>query len=160
MQQTNNIFARHLYDKDKNKFRLLQWFRYKRFLRLIDKSVPSFDILWQIADFIKILEQVFLYDNSPIKEMYSSDKYKPNENGFVVKKYNYTITIKLYEDDKSIAIQVDRGNKKASTSMKFREGDPLEDGNNEHVLKLIENIENIIMNSAKELFIKYYNMKN
>ena len=59
----SNIFMRHIYDKDKG-FKLIRWFKYRKFLRQIDKATPSFDVLWQIADFIKMLEYVYLYNNT------------------------------------------------------------------------------------------------
>ena len=156
MGKTKNIFMRMIYDKNKT-FILFRWFKYRKFLRQLDKSAPSFDLLWQIADFIKLLETVYFYDNSSTNELYSSNNFDSSENGFVIRKEGRTIRVKLYEYTREIALEVSYSTKN-TIAMKFRDGENIDFKNEEHMY-LILNVENIIMDTVKELFIKYYKMK-
>lgn len=152
-RNNGNMFIRQIYDKKKT-FVLFRWIKYRKFLRLIDKTAPNFIILWHIADFIKILDKIYMYDNNPTNTLYSSNNFNMNENGFVIKKENFFIRIKLFEIGSEIAIEVGRSGSKDLTSIRFCDGEnKIKNEDDEHMMI---NIENIIMNSVKELFIKYY----
>lgn len=155
-----NIFIEHIYSK--KKYNLINWIKYRLFLRKLDKVVPNFGMLWQIADFVKILEKVYMYDNSTNSELYSSPKYNEGENGFILNiRENsdviVTINMKMYSDSETIDVELRRvkGNK-MTTKMRLHEDSII---NNTDDKQLIININDWIMNAAKKLVVRYYNLK-
>jgi len=73
----DNIFIEWLYNKEKATnciTRLIYKIKFKLFLRKLNKIAPNFDMLVQIENFLKILELVYLYRNSPPDKLYTSIK--------------------------------------------------------------------------------------
>lgn len=153
-----NIFIEHIYNK--KRFGLIRKYKYHKFLRQLDKIIPNFGILWQIAYFIQILEVVYMYDNSKDSRLYSSLQYPEGENGFVVHTEECEISVKLYEKTKDIKIETLRthGNK-LTTCINFKEWEDINTENNEHQEQLMIHIMDIIMREVKLLLIEYYNKR-
>lgn len=150
-----NLFIEPIYYKKKG---LIHWIKHKLFLRKLDNLHPGFDVLWQIADFIKLLERVYMYDNSKLgNKLSSSIKYNNNENGFVINCNDYEVIIKLFLDTRETAVEILRfkGNKIKSSYL-FDENTVIPDIESEQILVFI--IE-LIMTSVKALFIEYYDKK-
>jgi hypothetical protein len=80
----------------------------KKFMRLSKQTSPSFDNLWEIAEFIKLLEYTFFYKNEPMEMgLYSSPNgYKDGTNGFTVTTPEVSIKLKLYLENEGIMIDV------------------------------------------------------
>lgn len=150
-----NIFIEYIYNK--KRFGIIPWIKYKIFVYKLNKINPNFGMMWQIADFIKLLEQVYMYDNSSASTLYSSS-YKNGLNGFVLNKPEFVIKFTLDSSDESIAIDISRtkGTKLKSSNV-LTENSVINDINNE---QLLINIIGWTMSSVKELLIIYYNLKD
>lgn len=90
-----------------------------RFRKTILEGSPSFGLLWKMADFIKIAEIVFFYNNTHALDsefsIYSSKEYIAGTNGFKLKddKTGVIIVIKLISDTQKVIVDIERqrGNK-------------------------------------------------
>ena len=97
----------------------------KSFIKKIHKGSPGFDMLWQMADFIRISELVFCYDNSLSNTnigLYSSKNYNQGTNGFKIIDvgFNCIITIKLFAKSRQVALEIERTNgENMRTSINF-----------------------------------------
>ena len=158
LSDNTNVFMEPIYKKSNRLFGIPS----KRFLNKTIKflriTMPNFALFWQIADFIKILEKVFFYNNSISNSMYSSLNYADCENGFKFKNDDVSITVKLYEDSEKIAIDIHRlkGNELKS-SMIF------DSKKNTKLSKidsaLLESTINCILEECIYLMKYYYKMK-
>ena len=123
-----NPFVRFLYEKPEYTLKnFFKYHSYKRKLNKFKKTVyngsPSFQTLWQMADFIKFAERAFLYDNTLDSKnyigLYSSKNYKSNENGFRVINSDFSkdcnITIKLDEKKSTVAVAIEPHNGENNT---------------------------------------------
>ena len=116
MTKSTNIFMNLIYKKTTfSLFHLIKYFSHKRELKKFKKTLmngsPSFGLLWKMADFIKIAEIVFFYDNSLKNStlgLYSSKGYIPGENGFKINSEDCLLVIKLYSDSQRVVLEVDR----------------------------------------------------
>lgn len=118
MTPTANMFMNIIYRKVTFSFR--NFFKYhkhrreyKKFVNNIKNGSPSFGVLWKMADFIKLAELVFFYDNS-LKNtefgLYSSKGYNPEENGFKIRTNECSIVIKLYSGLEKVVLSIERLN--------------------------------------------------
>ena len=60
-----NMFIKPIFDK-KYKHYLPSYIELKSLLKKIKKTSPSFDMMIEIYEFIKLLEKIYLYGNSEI----------------------------------------------------------------------------------------------
>lgn len=114
-----NIFMKYIYDKEQ--FKLSNLFRYlshkmrlNKFIRDIENGSPSFNILWQMADFIKLAETIFFYKNTQKDSglgLYSSRNYASGTNGFRLSDLNdeggLKVTIKLFNESKQVLLEIE-----------------------------------------------------
>lgn len=111
-----NIFMKYIYEKEP--FKLSNIFRYlshkrsvNKFVKDIENGSPSFNILWQMADFIKLAETVFFYKNTQKDSewgLYSSRNYANGTNGFRVScEGGLRITIKLFNESKQVMLEIE-----------------------------------------------------
>lgn len=168
---TNNIFMEYIYKKMKlTPFNFITYFfniiKLNKFKKEIYKSSPSFDILWQMADFIKLSELVFFYNNTPnIKNidmkigLYSSSKYECGTNGFKIFTPECDITIKLFSSSNKVSLDISRDiGEKRTTSMTFVNGQWKNDPDlNEEML--IEQVIKCINNRILRLFDYCYKLR-
>lgn len=134
----------------------------KKFIKQIYEGSPSFSLLWDFADFIKLSEKVFFRKNTPDCKLYSSSEYKEGQNGFKIidsKVGNTTIEIvvKLYTKSQKIAVAITYKDSEPNSTriMEFENGD----WKRSHTVydeMLLENIISIINTKIIELFRKYY----
>lgn len=109
-----NIFIDKISKKNssKNIFKALSnRLSIKRFIKNIKNGSPGFDILWQMADFIRLAGLIFQYRNNPDNKeigLFSSNMYGAGTNGFVVNDINCTIKIKLFYKSRQVVLEVDR----------------------------------------------------
>lgn len=160
---TTNIFFNMILDrqnyKSKNIFGRLhhKWTVYK-FRKTILKGSPSFGLLWKMADFVKLAEEIYFYDNSTKKNtgLFSSINYAIGENGFKVFHYDCNITIKLFSDTQKVALEVDRlhGNKIKSNLVFINESWDGNPGIYDELL--LDRLITIINNSIISLFDECY----
>lgn len=84
--------------------------KHKKFMKKISTMSHSIGTLWFFADFIKIAEVVYFYDNKNGSYIFSSRQYSYGENGFIIhdEKNKVIINCKLFSDDQKIGIEVKR----------------------------------------------------
>ena len=54
-----NFFIKPIYNK--KKYSLIDYIKFRLFLRKLKKITPNFDMLMEIYDFLKILKMVYMY---------------------------------------------------------------------------------------------------
>jgi len=155
-----NMFMDIIYKKMMaiNKYQKLRsWIEYKKFLMDLEKTSPDFDMLWQFADFIKLLEITSWYDNSKYNIAFSSKDYANGENGFMINKETpkMQIIFKLYTKNENIVMSIKRDyGHKRNSEVSF--------ANRELVLKTAEdeilmlNVIKTITNTMGILLKEYY----
>lgn len=113
-----NIFMQYIYDgwmiKKRNIFKYLKHkYDIKKFRKTILCGSPSFKLLWDMADFIKYAEEIYLYDNSIDNtdiRLFSSRKYNRGENGLKLNDKDSIVVIKLYAETSSVMVEMERRN--------------------------------------------------
>ena len=111
-----NIFIRYIYENSSFKFsnifkRIKHRISVRKFRNNILRCSPDFEMLWQMADFIKLSEVIFFYDNSMSNlndGLYSSKNFPDGQNGFRVFNNEFKVTIKLLRDSKRVCLELDR----------------------------------------------------
>lgn len=129
-----NMFMKYIYDKEP--FKISNIFRYlahkrsvKKFKKNIYEGSPSFNVLWQMADFIKLAESIFFYKNTQKENnfgLYSSRNYAVGTNGFRVSDSNrgLRVTIKLYNESRKALLEIEYLNSEISKQiMSFTDND-------------------------------------
>ena len=97
----------------KHKLDLKAWIAYKKLIKKCKKLSPSFDQLCEIAEFIKILRETYMYGNSEdlhlfigtIPKGYSGDTAC---SMFYKQKDHFTIGFVMLKPERSINIEIDR----------------------------------------------------
>lgn len=152
-----NMFAEWLYSY--RKFNIIRHIKFELFIRKLNKVAPDFDMLWQIANFVKILEVVFMYPNNKKSTLNSIDKYEHGVNGFSFTHLNTQFKFKLFEEDKHIHIDiVSTVDGKLKSAIKFKNGDASVI-TNEHDEQLFININDWLMNTVIIVLRHYYYRK-
>lgn len=113
---TNNIFMDLIYDKCKlTPKTFIKYLKHKTKVKKFRKTIlncsPSFNVLWNIADFIKLAEEIFMYDNNiDNKDLYlfSSRNYNNGENGFIFNGTEVSIAIKLFSATNTVLLEIKR----------------------------------------------------
>ena len=113
-KSSTNMFINMIYGKKKKSvFGFLGYLLYKRkvnkFRNKILEISPSFEVLWEMSNFIKLAEEIFFYDNNVDGSLYSSRSYRDGENGFKINDI-CTVIVKLYEDKKRVNLEIKHNN--------------------------------------------------
>jgi len=139
---------------------LAEW-KFNKFCKEVMKSSPSLGVLWFFADFIKLAEKVYFFNNDPNGTIFSSDNYNIGENGFIINDndHNIKINVKLNSDYQRLVLEVKRLNgTKKITEHRFVNNEWTDDRENYDEI-LIDNIIGII-NSHIVALMKYcWNLK-
>ena len=127
---------------------LFKYFKFKlefrKFKKTINEGSPSFGVLWSFADFIKYSEIIFFFNNTKKNYLYSSDGYEPGHNGFRISSEEYIITVKLYTESQTVAIEIEYPKTAhRAVSYKFKSGSWENEPDNYDIL-LIDRVINII----------------
>ena len=116
----------------------------KKFKKTLDEGSPSFGVLWSFADFVKYAEIIFFFNNTKKNYLYSSDGYEPGHNGFRISSEEYVITVKLYTDSQTVAMEIEYPKTThRPISYKFKGGNWVDEPDNYDIL-LIDRVINII----------------
>lgn len=161
LTEKSNIFMDPIYKKDNKFFGLFSYLRLRKTIKYLRTTMPNFALLWQLSDFIKLLEKVYFYNNSQSNVFYSSLKYDIGENGFRFRDNNVIITFKLHENNNMIMLDISRnkGNNLKS-SMEFYDNDTSRGSElNKDDLSLFETCINTIIEESIHLMKYYYKMK-
>ena len=166
-QKSDHKFINLINEKRSPKlFRLIPYFIHKakvnKFKKRIKNGSPDFDTLWAMADFIKLAEYIYFYDNSTENKefgLYSSKNYSEGTNGFKIINDNYNITLKLFDKQKRVALDVTRTlGEKVTNSMSFKENEWLQEPGPYDEL-LLGNIIDIINTKILKLFDYCYDFQ-
>lgn len=88
--------------------RLISKYKFNKFCKEVMKSSPSLGMLWYFADFIKLAERIYFFNNSKEGSLYSSSNYYIGENGFIINDsiFKIKITVKLNSDDQTTHLEI------------------------------------------------------
>ena len=117
MKKVSETLSNRFLDKVEEKYlgknpilRFLSKLKFKKFLRETMKSSPSFGVLWLFADFIKLAERIYFFNNNKDGSLFSSKSYSAGTNGFMImdKENNVRILIVLNSDLQQVQLEVKR----------------------------------------------------
>ena len=138
----------------------------RKFRKTILEGSPSFGLLWKMADFIKIAEIVFFYNNTHALDsefaIYSSNEYMAGTNGFKLKddSTGVILIVKLISDTQKVIVDIERhrGNKLKNT-MTFVENQWQNVNYTAYDEMLLEQIIKIINSKIIALFDHCYELR-
>lgn len=161
METKNNLFIDWIYKKPYKFFpKIAHRIKFLKFIYNIKNLAPDFDMLWNIAEFCKLLQMVYFYkpDNSKDHIVYKVPQVR-GQNSFIIVKNDYEIKFILREINKNITIEIrDRDNYKAVLSkISFNSGEC--SISNDTDVAIFENLNYLIMDNTIKLLKKYYNEK-
>lgn len=120
-----NMFISLIYEKTDFSFgSLFKYIKHRiklnRFAKRIMKGSPTFHVLWEMADFIKISNNIFFTLNKS-NYLYSSVNYDEGCNGFRVTDTdnNIKVTIKLIKDTNKVLLEAENIRIKTKITMSF-----------------------------------------
>jgi hypothetical protein len=164
-----NMFMEHIYNK--KQFKLSNLFQYlkhrkavKKFKKDISNGSPSFYVLWQMADFIKLAESVFFYKNTQKDSefgLYSSRNYAAGSNGFRVTdvENGLRVTIKLFNETVQLLLEIEYiGSDHPKEYLSFEDND-WENAHNIYDEMLLEQIIKSINHNILRLFDSCYDKR-
>lgn len=131
----------------------------KKFTKDIMNGSPTFDMLWQMAEFIKIAETVFFYKNDQKSSaLYSARSYTSGQNGFRVTDESMRIraTVKLISEYQKVMLEIENMDSNAGkTTISFTNND-WETTPSYYDEMLIEQVIHCINKNIMKLFIDCY----
>lgn len=119
MKETKTEYSNYFMAEVESKYmgrnpfkKLACYIKHKRFIKKIRNWSPSIGVLWFFADFIRIAERVYFFDNRKDGALFSSSSYSYGENGFIITSHddNVKLTCKIYSDDQKVIIEIKRLN--------------------------------------------------
>lgn len=136
MNDNVNIFIRPILIKS-HKYDLRAWFAKRKLIKEINKTSPSFDTIHEIYEFLKLLREIYMYDNNDKFHLFLATVTKnvnPNNTfAMVYKEPGFTIKFVLvFEDNidpdnikKQINIEIQRSgqNKNDVERISFYDGE-------------------------------------
>ena len=157
-----NIFIKPIFDK-KYKHYLPSYIELKRLLRMIKKTSPDFNMMMEIYNFIKLLENVYMYGNDPSHNLFSATVPKGYDAAMIYAENNFEIKFvlgKSINNDNEINIQTRRTTRSSgekTKSLKFNEGDDIINNIEDEQFFLF--IVSCLMSGVAELVTYFYNNK-
>lgn len=97
----------------KRKFDIKAWIAYRKLIKKCKKLSPSFNQLCEIAEFIELLRETYMYGNNQNFHLLSSSLPKGYTRDTACSMYykdedNFTIGFILLKESRTIAIEIDR----------------------------------------------------
>ena len=153
-----NMFIKPIFDK-KYKHYLPSYIELKSLLKKIKKTSPSFDMMIEIYEFIKLLERVYLYGNSENHYLFSATVPKGYDASMIYKENNFEICYLLKKNGKEINIQTKGTTRNGINKnyISFHEGDNVINNKVDEQSFLF--IVACLMNGLSELITYYYSNK-
>lgn len=153
-----NIFIKPIFDK-KCKHYLPSYIELRKLLKMIKNTSPSFDMMMQIYDFIKLIESLYMYGNDESHYLFSATVPKGYDAAMIYKEKNFEIKYVLRKEDKRISIQTSKTSRtdKNLNTISFNEGENVIHNiiDEQRFLFIIA----CLMNGLSELIIYYYKNK-
>ena len=135
---------------------------FNKFLNLeIRSKAPDVDMLWTIADFLRLLKIVYFYNPDTTKDhMIYYDPKMAGSTGFVIVKNNIEIKFILRDTTPNITIDIrDRANYKVSISkISFDDGNAVIRDQTD--AEIFNTLNNLIMEWVDKLLVEYYDKKH
>lgn len=124
--EVSNYFIKEVESKylGRNPFKkFTSYLRYKKFIKKVRSWSPSIGSLWFFADFVKLAEKAYFFDNRRDSKIFSSSSYEYGENGFIItdEKSNIRINCKLYTNTQKVMLEVKRLNGSNMTTVHILE---------------------------------------
>ena len=157
MEENINIFIKPIIDK-KKKYDLKSYLELRKLIKQLKKTSPDYDMLMSIYEFIRLLEDIYMYSSSDTTHnLFSGTLPTNNYDGgaFIYKEEYFNIKFLLRNQDRSINIETERQMKlkKEKNKISFRDGEA--EINNKYEEEYFQFIIACIMNALIDL-IKYY----
>lgn len=97
----------------KHKFDIRAWISYRKLIKKCKKLSPTFNQMCEIAEFIEILRESYMYGNNDNFHLFTGTLPKGYNrlnacSMFYKEKDNFTIGFVLLKDDRTINIEIDR----------------------------------------------------
>lgn len=107
-----NEFAKPIIMR-KHKYDIKAWFAYKKLIKKCKKLSPSFKQMCDIAEFLEIIRQTYMYGNNDIFHLFNStlpkNRTRLDTCSMIYKeKDSFSIAFVLFKDTKTINIEIDR----------------------------------------------------
>ena len=137
---------------------------YKEFCNFMDSlkhTSPSFQDLWDISDFLNIIEYTYFYDNTRQSELWSDGNIANGKTRFnIIKDKNTEISCTLNETDNHITItikrpKIDKTPQQVLAELSFENGKWVS-YKTEYDEILLDNVISIIWDKFYWLVFKYY----
>ena len=157
-----NIFIKPIFDK-KYKHYLPSYIELKRLLRMIKKTSPDFNMMMEIYNFIKLLEEIYMYGNDSSHNLFSARVPKGYDAAMIYAENSFEIKFvlgKSIDNDNEINIQTRRTTRSSgerTKSLKFNEGENIIHSKEDEQSLLF--IISCLMNGLIELMMYYYKNK-
>jgi len=157
-----NYFIEPIYARKHKGFNLFEWLKFRKFIKVLKKTSPNFNMLLEIFHFIKVLADVYSYPNSEKNQdsiLFTAEDKSSSirpDACFHIRRGSLCIIYKLWIDDSWIEIIKSndfRDSKSPALRFKFRDGAAEIDNVDEENTFL--NIITITMDAVSEL-VEYY----
>lgn len=141
-----------------NKKNTIRWyFEVLEFIKYLNTISPGFKLLWCMADFVHMIEIVYMYQNTEKSPIYSYINTKNSVRSFRINHKDFYVEYTLYEADHFISIKVHRDwNDKAKSEISFPEGQAVMETRADEILMF--NIIEWTMIPIRALFENYYKL--
>ena len=156
-----NMFIKPIFDKKKKHY-LPSYIELRKLLKMIKKTSPSFNMMMEIYNFIKLLESIYMYGNDDNHFLFSATVPKGYDAAMIYVEGNFEIKFVLRRtlDIDEINIQTRRTTRSSNNITKnisFVEGDDVINNKEDEQWFLF--IIACLMNGVAELVTYYYKNK-
>lgn len=152
-----NMFIKPVFDKRK-KHDFKSYIELRKLIKKINKVSPSFDMMIEIYEFLKIIRNVYMYADYENHNLFLAETPKNYDAAMIYKESNFTIKYVLKKKNKLIMIEITRNTiKEDKEVISFCEGDEvIHDIYDEQKFLFIISC---LMNSVVNLMKYYYTNK-
>ena len=152
-----NMFIKPIFDKRK-KHHFKSYIELRRLIKNINKTSPSFDMMIEIHEFLKIIRNVYMYADYENHNLFLAEIPKNYDAAMIYKESNFAIKYVLKKKSKLIMIEITRNTiKEDKEIISFCEGDDIIKNVYDEQKFLF--IISCLMNSVVNLMKYYYNNK-
>lgn len=162
MPEEINMFAKPIIMK-KHKYDFKAWLAKYKLIKQINKTSPSFNMMVEIHEFLNILRNSYMYDNSDTFHLFlgSIDKKYNSKNtlAIIYKENGFTIKFVLDVETSQINIEIIRAGKSKSEAERISFYDGQYEFKDIYDQEKMLFITSCLMNGVVELIEYYYKNK-
>ena len=85
-----NMFIKPIFDKKKKHY-LPSYIELRKLLKMIKKTSPSFNMMMEIYNFIRLLEEIYMYGNDSSHNLFSARVPKGYDAAMIYAENNFEI---------------------------------------------------------------------